>query len=308
MKVIYSTDTIDNQRAYVATIGTFDGVHLGHKMILAALKQRSEELNLPSLLITFYPHPRIVLNENKGDLNFLNTQNEKLSLLEKAGVDTVLLQEFSLEFSQLNAKEFVEEYLQKRLNIKHLIVGYDHSFGKKTSEKQSPVEELLQNAGIACTIIPKQEIDAISVSSTKIRKAIEQGDFNTANTFLGYEFSLTGKVVEGEKIGRTLGFPTANIQLVDNTKILPALGVYAVKVLVNNKNYNGMLNYGYKPTLGNRKCVMEVNIFDFSEKIYGDDIQIFFTKKIRDERKFNSLDDLKLQLEKDKSEVQNQSI
>lgn len=306
MKVIYSTDTIDNQRAYVATIGTFDGVHLGHKMILAALKQRSEELNLPSLLITFYPHPRLVLNGNKGDLNFLNTQNEKLSLLKKAGVDTVLLQEFTLEFSQLNAKEFVEEYLQKKLNIKHLIVGYDHSFGKKTNEKQSPVEDLLQNAGIGCTIIPKQEIEAVSVSSTKIRKAIEQGDFEKANAFLGYEFSLDGKVVEGEKIGPTLGFPTANIQLLDNTKILPAFGVYAVKIKMENKEYFGMLNYGNKPTFGSKINSMEVHIFDFSSVIYGHEIQLFFTKKIRDERKFNSLDELKMQLEKDKMIVMKQ--
>lgn len=302
VKVFYSAAEINNKKTFVATIGTFDGVHLGHKMILSALKSASQNFQHESLLITFHPHPRLVLQSQDASLSFLNTLEEKLHLLEKAGIDNVLIQEFTPEFSQLSAQDFLKEYLQKRLNIKHLIVGYDHSFGKKEPDEHTSIENLLLESGIYCTIIPKKEIDAISVSSTKIRKAIEQGDFETANAFLGYEFSLTGNVVEGEKIGRLIGFPTANIQLSDYTKILPAYGVYAVKILVNNRNYNGMLNYGFKPTLGNRECVMEVNIFDFSEKIYGDVIKVFFIRKIREEMKFKNVETLSLQLEKDKAQ------
>lgn len=299
MKIYRSVEEILVNKNFVATIGTFDGVHLGHKVVLGKLTEIASFENAESLVITFFPHPRLVLNQDDSKLNFITSLDEKLELLEKAGIQHVLLQSFTHKFSQMSGQEFIQNFLLNELQIKHLIIGYDHHFGKRNGHENENIKILLSKAGLKFTLIEKQEVDEISVSSTKIRQALNDGNIEIANQFLGYNFSITGVVVHGKKIGRTIGFPTANLLLNDSLKIIPGDGVYAVKVVRQEKNCFGMLNIGKKPTVDGNSHSVEVYIFNLNDEIYGEEIKVEFVKKIRNEIRFESLEILKNQLEKD---------
>lgn len=286
----------------VLTIGTFDGVHLGHRKIIAALQERATKMNGESVIFTFDPHPRKVLAPDEASLRLLTTLDEKIVLFEQSGIDHLIIYPFTPEFSRLTYEEFVEIVLVGQIHLKFLIVGYDHKFGKN---REGDFEFLKTCATRFDFQIEKLDVllmNEASVSSTKIRAAIQQGDFETANACLGYPFPLHGTVVEGQKLGRQIQFPTANINASDPDKIIPGYGVYAVQVMVQGNSYHGMLNIGSRPTVNNNADhrTVEVHIFDFDSDIYGEPIEVVFFKKLRKEQKFPSLEALKDQLDKDK--------
>ena len=286
----------------VLTIGTFDGVHLGHRKIIAALRDRAKTINGESVIFTFDPHPRKIVAPNEASLRLLTTLEEKISLFEQSGIDHLIIYPFTPEFSRLTYEEFVENVLVGQIHLKFLVVGYDHKFGKN---REGDFEFLKQCADRFDFQVEKLDVllmNEASVSSTKIREAIQKGDFETANAFLGYPFPLHGTVVEGQKLGRQIQFPTANIDASDPDKIIPGFGVYAVKVMVEGMSYQGMLNIGNRPTVNHNadNRTVEVHIFDFDADIYGKPIEVVFFNKLREEQKFPSLDALKEQLAKDK--------
>ncbi len=301
MKVYRSLEEIGKIKNPVVTIGTFDGVHEGHKQIIRRLKKACVEVGGESFIFTFHPHPRQVLFPEQTDLKLLTLTEEKLQLLEKAGVDHVLVYPFSKEFSLLSAQDYVKKILVDGIGTKKLIIGYDHKFG---NNREGNIETLKKNSGqyrFSVEEIPAHEIDHINVSSTRIRKALESGDIFTANSFLGYRYFLSGTVVEGKKLGRQLGYPTANIYVKDGTKLVPGIGVYAVTTIVGGQRYKGMMSVGVNPTTDrDNKLKIEVNIFNFDRDIYGQTISVEFVKRLRNEEKFASLDALKEQLEEDK--------
>jgi riboflavin kinase / FMN adenylyltransferase len=287
------------------TVGTFDGVHLGHQYIFEQLINEAKKHGGESVLITFWPHPRMVVKKAENNISMINTIEEKIELIEKQGIDHFIILPFTKEFSQLSSKEFIDKYLYQLIGIKGLIVGYDHKFGK---DRQGNFEELKLCADKYGFRIKK--IDALSVnneniSSTKIRNALLQGEIEKANEYLSRKFTLPGHVTNGRKIGRDLGFPTANIQPNSQYKLIPRDGVYAVKVEVETKIFNGMLNIGTRPTFndGAINKSIEVHIIDFNGNLYHQDIKLYFHKRIRDEFKFNSIEELVSQLHKDKSDV-----
>jgi riboflavin kinase / FMN adenylyltransferase len=287
----------------VVTTGTFDGVHLGHQKIISRLREAAKEENGETVLLTFYPHPRMVLFPEDNELKILSTQSEKIALLEKYGVDHLIIYPFTKEFSRLTSVEFVRDLLVNRIGTKRLVIGYNHHFGRNREGSFEHLKEYGPLYGFEVEEIPAKDVDHIEVSSTKIRKALQEGDVTTANTYLGHEYSLSGKVVDGKKLGRTIGYPTANIVVDDRYKLIPADGIYAVKVLQGDKMYGGMLSIGDNPTVPGKGRSIEVNIFDFDKEIYGEDATIFFIKRLRDEMKFRDLDELKVQLAKDKTET-----
>ena len=256
-----------------------------------------------TLVVTFHPHPRLVIHPDSKGLKFINTQERKYDLIEKNGIDHLVIIPFTKEFAETDASVFVEEILINKIGVHELVVGYDHQFGKN---RQGSFEELLGLAakhGFGLKQIPVQDVDNIAVSSTKIRNALNEGNIRIANQLLGYEYSITGPVVGGNKIGRKIGFPTANIELQDEYKLITAIGVYACRIQYNGKLYHGMGNIGYRPTINNSDLTIEVHIFDFDLDIYGETITIFFVDRIRDEVKFENLEALKQQLKKDKKIV-----
>lgn len=291
----------------VVTIGTFDGVHLGHKKVISRIKEIASQCQGESVIFTFYPHPRLVTSPNETSLRLLTTLDEKQNLFEEAGIDNFVIYPFTKEFSELSYSDFVKNILIGQLNTHCLVVGYDHKFGKN---REGGYEYLLECAQKHNFIIEKLDaflIDDSNISSTKIRDALQEGNIRKANRFLGYEFTLHGHVVEGKHIGRLLGFPTANIESGDVHKIIPGYGVYAVKVLINNVLRYGMLNIGTRPTFNqnadNRS--IEVHIFDFDDDIYNQLVTLIFVEKIRDEEKFSGVDALTDQLKRDKITAQN---
>jgi riboflavin kinase/FMN adenylyltransferase len=286
----------------VATIGTFDGVHLGHRAVINQLNALAKERNTESLIITFEPHPRIVLNRDVDNLRFINNAKEKEHLLAKAGVDHLLVLPFTSEFSKLSARTFIQEYLINKLHIQAMIVGYDHHFGRM-DDGDEDVTILLKEYGIDVERIAVKDVGEISVSSTKIRKAIMVGDISLANKLLGQPYGLCGTVVHGNKLGRTIGFPTANLMLEFKLKLLPQDGVYAVWVLFRGEKYQAMLNIGFKPTVLGSARSIEVNIFDFDKDIYGEFLVVELISKIRNEMAFPNLDKLKEQLQIDREIV-----
>lgn len=284
----------------VITIGTFDGVHLGHLKILERLKQRAQEMGGQSVVMTFDPHPRQVLFPDDENLRLINTLDEKIANLEKAGIENLVIQPFTKDFSRLTALEFVRDILVSQLGVKELIIGYDHHFGRNREGSIEQLREMSATFGFSVEEIPARLIDEVTVSSTKIRNAILEGDMHTANAYLGYAFSFTGTVVHGDKRGRTIGFPTANIELNDAYKILPGAGVYAVKATVKGQRYNGVMNLGYRPTVSDsRQLRVEVHLFDMNEEIYGEKMTITVADRIRGEQKFNSLVELGEQIKRD---------
>ncbi|GAB7088669.1 bifunctional riboflavin kinase/FAD synthetase [Marinifilum fragile] len=289
----------------VVTIGTFDGVHLGHRKVIRRLQELAHKVNGETVIFTFYPHPRLVLSEENNGLRLINTLEEKKVLLEAAGIDHLVIYPFTKEFSKLSYVEFVEQILVKQLGMKYLVVGYDHRFGHNREGKYEDLKVFADQLNFKIERQDVLNMDAINISSTKIRKAIGEGDIRTANKYLGYRFFIKGDVVNGKKIGHKIGFPTANIDPQESYKLVPKDGVYAVKVDVDDKRYLGMLNIGVRPTVNNQldNRSIEVHILDFDQDIYYKNITIHFYQRIRNEQFFASIDDLKAQLAKDKEAV-----
>jgi riboflavin kinase/FMN adenylyltransferase len=296
-----------NAKKPVVTIGTFDGVHMGHKQVILRLQEIAKKYGGETVIFTFHTHPRLVTAPNESNLRLLTTLEEKIKLFDHYGIDHLVIYPFDKSFSELSYSKFVEEILVKQMHTHCLVVGYDHRFGKN---REGDFEYLQKCASKFNFEVEKLDVLTIakeSVSSTKIRQALQNGEIEKANKYLGYEFTLHGSVVDGKHLGRKLGFPTANIVASDKHKIIPGYGVYAVKVSINNKEYGGMLNIGTRPTFNNNadNRSIEVNIFDFEGDIYGSEITIMFAGKIRNEQKFAGVENLINQLHKDKKTALN---
>ncbi len=302
MKVFNSIEGLKIDEC-VATIGTFDGVHCGHKVVINRLIDTAKRLNTKSVVITFEPHPRLVLQKNIKGLKLLTIREEKITRLNKMGVDYLFFLPFTYEFSLLSAEDFIRKYLQEKLNVKAMVIGYDHHFGRRNGHKEEDVAILLRRHNIAVERIPEQDVENVAVSSTKIRKALSEGDILTANHLLGYRYGFSGTVIHGNKLGRTLGFPTANLLLRNSLKMLPADGVYAVKVKYKLKWLDGMLNIGFKPTFKSRERTIEVHILDFDKYIYGEVLTVEIVDRIRPEKAFNDINELKARLTVDRDLV-----
>lgn len=288
----------------IVTIGTFDGVHLGHQKIIQRLNELKTETGLPTVVLTFDPHPRKILFPEQQDLKLITTTEEKCQLLNQYGVDHVIVYPFSKSFSEMQASEYIEKFIVNSLRTSILVIGYDHRFGANREGNIDILQRLSSKFNYNVEEIPVQDINQLNVSSTRIRKAIEEGDIETATQFLGHSFLLTGAVVKGKQLGRTIGYPTANI-ITDTDKIIPKIGVYAVRVKINELVYGGMLNIGYNPTTDQDHTIkIEVHIFDFNQDIYDQTIQIEFIKRTRDELKFEGLPQLIDALKKDEIECQ----
>ncbi|MCE7995058.1 MAG: bifunctional riboflavin kinase/FAD synthetase [Roseivirga sp.] len=303
MKIHLGTEPIKGIKNAIVTSGTFDGVHIGHRKILKRLREVANQTNGETVMITYWPHPRMVLNPLDNSLKLLSTFPEKANLLEKYGVDHLVKIPFTQEFSQMSAEEYIRVVLHDRIQTSHIITGYDHRFGKN---RQGGLEDLVNYATkyhYEVEEIPRQDIDEIGVSSTKIRTALEAGDVKLANQYLNRPYSVTGMVVKGKQLGRTLGYPTANISVKENYKLIPADGIYAVKVCNKYKKRDGMLNIGHRPTVGGEHKTIEVHIFDFDDDIYNSEISLEFIDHVREEVRFDSIDKLKQQLKKDEKSV-----
>ena len=283
----------------VITIGTFDGVHIGHLKILNKIINHAKSTALKSSVLTFFPHPRMVLQKDTN-IKLLNTIDEKITILEKLGLDVLIIHPFTREFSRLTATEFVRDILVNTLNIKKVIIGYDHRFGRNRTANISDLITFGSTYNFTVDEIPAQEIDDVSVSSTKIRKALEDGDIETANSYLGYEYMLTGTIIKGKGIGKQLGYPTANLYIAENYKLIPKNGAYVVNSSIADKTIYGMMNIGYNPTVNGTEKSIEINFFDFDADLYHQKIQINILVRLRDEHKFESIEALKAQLAKDK--------
>lgn len=283
----------------VVTIGTFDGVHIGHQKIIKQLVEIANKDNLQAVVLTFFPHPRMVLQKDTG-INLINTIDEKSQLLENFGIDHLVIHKFTKEFSRLGAMEFVRDTLVKKLHVKHIIIGYDHRFGRNRTANIDNLREYGEVYNFKITEISAQEIDEVAVSSTKIRKALNNGDIEVANAFLGYNFMLTGTVVKGKNLGKQIDFPTANLNIEESYKLIPKNGSYVVKSIIEDKTIYGMMNIGTNPTVNGESQSIEVHFFNFNKNIYNKKIQVELIKRLRDEQKFDSIDTLKVQLHKDK--------
>lgn len=285
----------------VVTVGTFDGVHKGHTKILTRLIQEAKSIDGESVVFTLYPHPRKILFPEEKKIFLLNTLDEKIELLEKAGIDKLIIYPFTKEFAQLNSCDFIEKILFNKLNVKQLIVGFDHHFGKDRQGNLEILRNCANPFGFDIIKVDALEYEGKKISSTRIRNLIISGDIEKANFLLAYDYYITGSVVSGNKIGRTIGFPTANIQIKEQDKLIPKRGVYAVKIKTENKVYKGMLNIGTRPTVSSKiKTNIEVHIFDFNEILYNKEIRICFKKYIREEKKFPDKAQLQKQLSEDK--------
>lgn len=291
MNIIQDLEKYKKKQSLVLSLGMFDGVHLGHQSIINHLKVKSREIpNSQTAILTFWPHPRLVFNPN-DDLKLLNTIDEKIELMDKFGIDNMILKSFDETFRNLTGEEFVKEILIEKLNVKYLVVGYDHVFGKNKSGNFQLLKNLSQSLNYQVEQMEAINLLNENVSSTKIRNALQLGNIVLSNEMLGYNYSVSGKVIHGKKIGRTIGFPTANIS-VDSQKLLPKKGAYIVEVLVENQLYKGMLSIGTNPTVGGEKLSVEVNILDFSKDIYEQEITIYFKDFLHDEIQFESLEKL----------------
>lgn len=302
MKIYNSIYEFSSTKKTVVTLGTFDGVHIGHEAILDKICHNSKEEDLESVILTFFPHPRLIVSDN-CDIKLLNTIEEKSQLLAKKGIQNFIIHPFDKAFSELSPREFVEQILVQKLNIQKIIIGHDHKFGKNRAADFNDLLAFGKEFGFEVEEISAQQIDEVSISSTKIRTALLEGDVTLANSYLGYTYMLNGIVVKGNQLGRTIGYPTANIEIPEEYKLIPKNGVYIVSVLLNGVLLKGMMNIGVKPTLGSNKLSIEVHILNFSEDIYGNKIQVNILKRIREEQKFASFNDLKNQLEKDKQDT-----
>ena len=300
----------------VITIGTFDGVHLGHLQIINQLKKEALQINGESVIITFHPHPRMVIrHEGKNDdisIKLLNTLSEKIELLGRQGIDHLVVVPFTIGFSNQSAEEYISHFLVKNFQPKIIITGYDHKFGKDRKGDYKMLEKYQAEFGYEVKEIPEHILHNVTISSTKIRNALTHGDIHTANEYLGYDYFFEGKIIDGNKLGRTLGYPTANLLIADKNKLIPAYGVYAVSVnlLANpeknteESDFKGMMSIGIRPTIGDNQLMIEVNIFEFDEDIYGESLRVHTKEYLRPEIKFDNLQELTFQIDKDKVETQ----
>ncbi|MAE84305.1 MAG: riboflavin biosynthesis protein RibF [Flammeovirgaceae bacterium] len=284
----------------VVTSGTFDGVHFGHQKILKKIIQIAKEKGGKSVVLTFWPHPRFVLQQGKSDLKLLTTFEEKTQLLDQIGIDYLVKIPFTKEFSELSSDEFIRQVLVEKLNTQKLVIGYDHRFGKNREGGFDYLMEHSQDYGFEIEEIPRQDIEHVGVSSTKIREALSVGEIHIANEFLEREYCISGFVKDGDRIGRSIGFPTANLDIPESYKLIPADGAYAVRVEVDGECYQGMLNIGQRPTVSGQERRIEVNIFDFNQDIYNHRVKVAFVRLLRKEQKFSSIEELKEQLNKDR--------
>jgi riboflavin kinase/FMN adenylyltransferase len=300
MQVHFDINKMPIFKNAIVSQGTFDGVHLAHKKIIERLQQIASIKDGETVLITFEPHPRMVLFPEDHGLQLLSTLNEKIHLLEKAGVDHLIILPFTKEFSRQSSEQFIRKILVNKIKTNTLVIGYDHRFGKNREGSFEHLNESSSLYGFEVEEIPEQDIDEVAVSSTKIRNALLNNDIQTAQKYLGNNYSLEGNVVKGKQLGRTIGYPTANIAIENNFKLIPQDGVYAVWVWYNKAKFGGMLNIGNNPTIADKGRSIEVNIFDFKKEIYTEMLKIEFVSKLRNEEKFNGLDSLKEQLNLDK--------
>ena len=299
MKIYTDLAAYTSKNKTFVTIGTFDGVHVGHQKVLSNLIQGAKKNNATSVLLTFFPHPRMVLQKN-ATIKLINTIDERIKLLEKTGLDIMVIQKFTEGFAEQTSIDFVKNVLVNSLKISNLIIGYDHRFGKNREGDFEQLTTYGKAFGFDVNKISQQEIDHIAISSTKIRKAIELGNIEEANRYLGYAFMLTGEIVKGKHLGKKIGFPTANLHIKETYKLLPKTGSYIVKSELENETVYGMMNIGFRPTVKGKNQTIEVHFFDFNKDLYGKKIQVEVLKFLRDEQKFDSVEDLKNQLQKDK--------
>ncbi|WP_375562094.1 bifunctional riboflavin kinase/FAD synthetase [Bernardetia sp. OM2101] len=304
MKIYRKVSEFPELQHTILTSGTFDGVHLGHqKIIQHVVDLKKCTPNAQTVVLTYHPHPRLVLFPEQKDLKILTTLEEKAILLEDLGIDHLCIIPFTKRFASTSSENFIKRIIQKKLQTRQFVIGYDHRFGKNREGGFDYLKENEDRFGFKVEEISRQDIEDNAISSTRIRKALFDGDIETANELLGYEFSITGKVVKGKQIGRTIGYPTANLKLNYKHKLIPKQGIYAVRIFHKYEFYGGMLSIGVRPTIGkNLKQTIEVNIFDFDKDIYDKNLTLQFVKFLREEEKYNSLDELKIQLAKDKEE------
>lgn len=300
MKIFHSLQEFSSIKKTIVTIGTFDGVHIGHQKIVQKIVQNAKEQNCESLILTFFPHPRMVL-QNHTDIKLLNTLDEKIQLLQDTGLEHLIIQPFDVAFAQLTAAEFVEKVLVHQLNIQKIIIGHDHRFGKNRSADIDDLVLYGKKYGFEVEQITAEEINAVSVSSTKIRNAILEGDLSLAKEYLGYDYFLTGEVIPGKQLGRTIGFPTANLKITADYKLIPKNGVYIIKSVLNHMTVFGMMNIGTNPTVGGKTISLEVHYLNFEANLYHQEVKVSILKFIRPEQKFDSVTQLTEQLEKDKN-------
>lgn len=301
MKIYYNLIDFEPLSNATVTSGTFDGVHLGHQKILQILRETAHRSGGESVVLTFWPHPRMVVSQDSQALKLLSTIDEKIELLANQGVDHLLVIPFTREFSELSSEEYVQNILIEGIGTKKLVIGYDHRFGRNREGSFDYLEANSAKFDISIEEIPRQEIDHLTISSTKIRQSLLEGHIHSANELLGRNYSFSGIVVKGRQLGRTIGFPTANVQISETYKLIPANGVYAVKTLVRGNWYDGMMNIGNRPTVDGIGRTQEVNIFDFDDDIYGETLQVELVDYIRNEQKFNGIEELKIQILKDKA-------
>jgi riboflavin kinase/FMN adenylyltransferase len=299
LKIYQSISDFFCNRKTIITIGTFDGVHLGHQKIVAQITKNAHALNCDSLVLTFFPHPRMVLQEST-EMKQLNTLNEKIALLDNLGIDNLVVHPFDKEFSRLTAEEFVKKVLVDVFKIKKIIIGHDHRFGRNRTATIDDLINFGETYGFEVEQISAEEINEVSISSTKIRNALLEGNIELATNYLGYDYSLTGIISKGKQLGRTIGYPTANITIEEDYKLIPNNGVYIAKSVLNGKTVFGMMNIGTRPTVDGTKQTIEINFFDFKQDLYGQKITISLLHRMRSEQKFESIDALKNQLGKDK--------
>ncbi|WP_418264599.1 bifunctional riboflavin kinase/FAD synthetase [Flavobacterium faecale] len=303
MKIFDSIQDFSSSKKTILTLGTFDGVHIGHKKILEKLILNTQNKEFESLVLTFFPHPRMVLQE-KSEIKLLNTIPEKVKLLEAIGIENLVIHPFDEIFSRLTAEEFVTTILVNQFRIHKIIIGYDHRFGRNRTANIDDLIGFGEKYGFEVEQISVQELNDISVSSTKVRKAIGEGDIKLANSYLGYNYFMTGIVAEGKRLGRTIGFPTANLKIKEDYKLIPMNGVYVVKSILNHTAVYGLMNIGFNPTVGENELSIEIHFLDFEGDLYGQEIEVSFLDYIRSEQKFDSVLLLKEQIEKDKKIAQ----
>ncbi len=296
MKVYSNINDLPIFSNAVITTGSFDGVHTGHVQIIYQLLKEAEKINGTPVLITFYPHPKLIVQMEKKVLHILNTQDEKYKLLKYNGIENIVVVPFTRSFSELSANEYVKNFLVEKFKPAVIVVGYDHRFGNNREGNFDLLKSKEANFNFEVKEIPEHVLKNITISSTKIRTAILDGDIETAAIYLGYNYFFNGRIIEGNKLGRTIGYPTANLQIEDEYKLIPANGVYAVDVEYNNRMLKGMLNIGIRPTVDGKKRTIEVNIFDFDDDIYAEKMKVTLKKRLREEIKFDGLDALKNQL------------
>lgn len=298
MKIFHSINDFRFSKKTILTLGTFDGVHIGHKKILERVIQNTENKEFESLVLTFFPHPRMVL-QGQSEIKLLNTIEEKIYLLEKIGIQNLVIHPFDESFSRLTAEEFVKTVLVEKFHIQKIIIGHDHRFGRNRTANIDDLITFGKQYGFEVEQISVQEINDVSISSTKIRKALLEGNMVLANEYLGYDYFLTGTVFKGKQLGRTIGFPTANLKIKENYKLIPKNGVYIVKSIINQRTVFGMMNIGFNPTVGGENLSIEIHYFNFNADLYNQKVSVSILQYLRPEQKFDSVTLLKEQLEKD---------